>query len=188
MPSNVLPLHLNQTFPHIFWIFIEVEGDGVKWRLSSTIFFTLLLAPSDFQTCRHPWVQCVLFYILLFQTHSEIQNNPVYSLWYYKCKFVLQFYVILWVNWRAQLNNCETGPYFLQNFKYTTMFISKYCKIFELNTERKSVFAADVSGVSLKVSSNFFRTISGSQMGSQPLQNTEIIKQTDFLLWKISRI
>ena len=27
--------------------------------------------------------------------------------------------------------------------------------------------------------------ISGSQMGSQLLQNTEIIKQTDVLLWKI---
>ena len=69
------------------------------------------------------------------------------------------------------------------------MFISAYCKICELNTERESVFAADVSGVSLKVSFKKFRTISGSQMGSQMgsqlLQNTEIIKQTDVLLWKI---
>ena len=30
-------------------------------------------------------------------------------------------------------------------------------------------------------------TLSGSQMGSQLLQNTEIIKQTDVLLWKIWR-
>ena len=55
-----------------------------------------------------------------------------------------------------QLNKCETGPYFLQNFQCTTMFISSYCKICELNTERESVFAADVSGVSLKVSCKIF--------------------------------
>ncbi len=59
------------------------------------------------------------------------------------------------------------------------------CKICELNTERESVFAADVSGVSLKVSCKNFRTISSPQMGSHLLQNTEIIKQTDVLHWKI---
>jgi hypothetical protein len=32
------------------------------------------------------------------------------------------------------------------------------------------------------------KTISGPQMGSQLLQNTEIIKQTDVLLWKIWKI
>ena len=32
-----------------------------------------------------------------------------------------------------------------------------------------------------------FRTISGSQMGSQLLQNVQMIKQTDVLLWKIWR-
>ena len=67
------------------------------------------------------------------------------------------------------------------------MFISAYCKICELNTEHESVFAADVSVVSLIVRCNFFWTISGSQMGSKLLQNTEIIKQTDVLLWKIWR-
>ena len=41
MPSNVLPLHLKQTFPPIIWIFTEVEGDGIKSRLSSSIFCTL---------------------------------------------------------------------------------------------------------------------------------------------------
>jgi hypothetical protein len=49
-----------------------------------------------------------------------------------------------------QLNKCETGPYFFQNFQCTTMFISAYCKICELNIERESVFAVDVSGVSLE--------------------------------------
>ena len=66
----------------------------------------------------------------------------------------------------VQLNKCETGPYFLQNFQCTTMFISAYCKICELNTEREIVFAADVSGFS-KSAARFSRTISGSQMGYQ---------------------
>ena len=39
-----------------------------------------------------------------------------------------------------QLNKCETDPYFLQNFQCTTMFISAFCKICELNTEREIVF------------------------------------------------
>ena len=41
MPSNVLPLCLKQTFPPIIWIFNEGEGDVIKSRLSSKIFFTL---------------------------------------------------------------------------------------------------------------------------------------------------
>jgi hypothetical protein len=32
-PSNVLLLHLKQTFLHIIWIFTEGEGDGIKSRL-----------------------------------------------------------------------------------------------------------------------------------------------------------
>ena len=41
-PSNVLPLHLKQTFPPIIWIFTEDEGDGIKSRLPFKIFSTLL--------------------------------------------------------------------------------------------------------------------------------------------------
>ena len=41
MPSNVLPLHLNQTFPPIIWVFTEGEGDGMKSRLPFKIFSTL---------------------------------------------------------------------------------------------------------------------------------------------------
>ena len=37
-----------------------------------------------------------------------------------------------------QLNKCETGRYFLQNFQCTTMFISAYCKICELKIELES--------------------------------------------------
>ena len=62
------------------------------------------------------------------------------------------------------------------------MFISAFCKIYELNTEREIVF------VLISVDSQGDYTtgvISGSPMGSQLLQHTEIIKQTDVLLWKI---
>ena len=34
MPSNVLPLHLKQTFPPIIWIF--TEGEGAWDRMEAT--------------------------------------------------------------------------------------------------------------------------------------------------------
>ena len=39
-PSNVLPLHLKQTFPPIIWIFTEGEGNGIESRLPFKIFST----------------------------------------------------------------------------------------------------------------------------------------------------
>ena len=41
-PSNVLPLHLKQTFLSIIWIFNEDEGDEIKFRLPFKIFSTLM--------------------------------------------------------------------------------------------------------------------------------------------------
>ena len=41
MPSNVLLLHLKQTFPPIIWIFTEGKGDGIISRLPFEIFSTL---------------------------------------------------------------------------------------------------------------------------------------------------
>ena len=41
MPSNVLPLHLKQTFLPIIWIFTEGEGDRIKSRLPIKTFSTL---------------------------------------------------------------------------------------------------------------------------------------------------
>ena len=43
MPSNVLLLHLKQTFLPIIWIFTEGEGDGIESRLPFKIFSTLTL-------------------------------------------------------------------------------------------------------------------------------------------------
>ena len=39
-----------------------------------------------------------------------------------------------------QLSKCESDSYFLQNFQCTTMFISAFCKIRELNTEHEIGF------------------------------------------------
>ena len=59
------------------------------------------------------------------------------------------------------------------------MFIFAFCKICELNnTEHEIVFvltAVDSQG----------DITQALQTGSQLLQNTEIVKQTDVLLWKI---
>ena len=41
MPSNVILLHLKQTFPPIIWIFTEGEDDGIESRLPFKIFSTL---------------------------------------------------------------------------------------------------------------------------------------------------
>ena len=50
MPSNVLPLHLKQTFPPMIWIF--TEGDGIESRLPFKIFSTLIIDLFIFQECR----------------------------------------------------------------------------------------------------------------------------------------
>ena len=59
-PSNVLPLHLEQTFPPmaIIWIFNEGEGDEIEFRLAFKIFSTLtdlkkLGAPRLRQSCSY---------------------------------------------------------------------------------------------------------------------------------------
>ena len=41
MPSNVFPLHLKQTLPHIIWIFNEGEGDEIEFWQPFKIFSTL---------------------------------------------------------------------------------------------------------------------------------------------------
>ena len=44
MPSNVLPLHLKQTFPLIIWIFTKGEGDEIESRLPFKIFSTVTMS------------------------------------------------------------------------------------------------------------------------------------------------
>ena len=71
-------------------------------------------------------------------------------------KHIHIFFFFCYIVAYLQLNKCKTGPYFLQNFQCTTMFISVYCKICELKTEHEIVFEADVNGVSLKISCKSF--------------------------------
>ena len=47
-PSNVLPLHLKQTFPPIISIFTEGEGDGIKTRLPFKKISTLKSRTGNF--------------------------------------------------------------------------------------------------------------------------------------------
>ena len=53
-PSNVLPLHLKQTFPPIIWIF--TEGDVIESRLPFKIFSTLInISSAFFHLTLSPW-------------------------------------------------------------------------------------------------------------------------------------
>ena len=55
------------------------------------------------------------------QNFNFLEKKKLYK----KCNPEPFCYVIKRV---VQLNKCETGPYFLQNFQCTTMFISVFCK------------------------------------------------------------
>ena len=67
--SNVLPLHLKQTFPFIIWVFVEVEGDVSKSRIPFKIFPTLWI-----NTCiENTWYSHVqIFYYKSFKKHLKI--------------------------------------------------------------------------------------------------------------------
>ena len=75
MPSNVLPLHLKQTFPPIIWIFTEGEGDeGIKSRLPSKIFSTL---PKDANFVAAKWFRSPLWWCFpLARPAMEDINEP----------------------------------------------------------------------------------------------------------------
>ena len=70
MPSNVLPLHLKQTFPPIIWIFTEVEGDGIESRLPFKIFYTLMII-------NHGWraLQSFIFKFSFDKFFIDFWNN-----------------------------------------------------------------------------------------------------------------
>ena len=68
MPSNVLPLHLKQTFPPIIWIFTEGEGDGIESRLPFKIFSTL----KEVRNYRK-------FLKILLSTYKEIRRKQTFQ-------------------------------------------------------------------------------------------------------------
>ena len=66
MPSNILPLHLKQTFLPIIWIWIftEGEGDEIEYRLPCKIISTLIITVWFFRS--HAWFwSCSFFGSLL---------------------------------------------------------------------------------------------------------------------------
>ena len=61
--------------------------------------------------------------------------------------------------YNIQLNKCETGPYFFQNFQFTTMFISVFCKSCEpmlCEPEIVQNFAADFQANPTDISCKIF--------------------------------
>ena len=57
IPSIVLPLHLKQTFPPIFWIFTEGEGDGIFLNLFYFKFLIIRIKITGLwqNTTAFPW-------------------------------------------------------------------------------------------------------------------------------------
>ena len=92
MPSNVLPLHIKQTFPPIIWIFTEGEGDGIQSRLPLKIFFTLAkvqiilkdfwsprILPKNEQTNFFLLLRRILSFVLC--ENSKIPKSPFEIIW-----------------------------------------------------------------------------------------------------------
>ena len=75
-PSNVLPLHLKQTFPPITRIFTEGEGDGIKSRLPFKIFstfgvFTLVNSIIEFMSL----ITFAILHSLCLQKYLNLECN-----------------------------------------------------------------------------------------------------------------
>ena len=69
-PSNVLPLHLKQTFLPIIWIFTEGKGDGIKFRLPFDVFFFTTITFSYF-------VNTYMYIMTSIQKLGTILSNQV---------------------------------------------------------------------------------------------------------------
>ena len=74
-PSNVLPLHLKQAFPHIIWIFTEGEGYGFESRLSSSIF-SILLDISAVLTLLWHKIKLKYLYVFRYEEIFKQYNMP----------------------------------------------------------------------------------------------------------------
>ena len=85
-PSNVLPLHLNQTFPPIIWIFTEGEGDAIESRLPFKIFSTLKGSEGSFQGIFHlerhlfPETSLKVRSVLLHTAFSRLLKNATINI------------------------------------------------------------------------------------------------------------
>ena len=73
MPNIVLPLHLKQTFLPIIWIFTEGEGDRIKSRLPSKIFFYFKMTKEKF-ICKIQSQKVYDWLLPLFHPITEYQD------------------------------------------------------------------------------------------------------------------
>ena len=75
-PSNVLPLHRNQTFLPIIWIFTEGEGDRIESRLPFKIFSTLKMCSFDLVMSLKilSWIYFFLILYHYIDLHCKISN------------------------------------------------------------------------------------------------------------------
>ena len=103
-PSNVLPLHLKQSFQRIIWIFTEGEGDLIKSRLPFKIFSTLYAVekwwfPLKCGFCKKSFIM------------NDFLQNPHSS---QKCHFWSYFMLKLFVNiWYTSSTSQSTQASFL---------------------------------------------------------------------------
>ena len=95
-PSNVLPWHLKETFPHIIWIFTDGVGDGIKSRLPFIILFTLITNIDIFfflgatqlsiSVTRPACGNLTVYFLLTFNGHSQEFQTIIVI---YVCKKIL---------------------------------------------------------------------------------------------------
>ena len=85
MPSNVLPLHLKQTFPPIIWIFTEGEVGGMESRLPFKIFSTLdnlFIYRSFWHKNLHFFIWWITTFVVLPKLLTKWQVPSATFLWY----------------------------------------------------------------------------------------------------------
>ena len=120
MLSNVLPLHLKQTFRPIIWTFSECEGDQIESRLPFKIFSTLhsmtwevMFSKRHFRKFEKSWLLMHLILKrtwkvgLLFQHNNKSKILPqILELWKMYQKTVrkrLVFFVLQSWGWKVAI-------------------------------------------------------------------------------------
>ena len=88
MPSNVLPLHLKQTFPLIIWIFTKREGDGIKSRLPFKVFSTLACKILDCKDSKTRTIQKWIEFQRILNLGCDGNENNFHNI--LACKVICQ--------------------------------------------------------------------------------------------------
>ena len=97
-PSNVLPLHLKETFPPIIWIFTEGESDGIKSRLPFKIFSISCSMYWYIFSFNPVWIADYIFLLFIYQCADGADNFPACD----QC--AAEHWIIRWI---FDLPDCE---------------------------------------------------------------------------------